>query len=124
MASATTALLYCSLLGLGLLAANDAVPYLLLAMAAHLTTVVIVYPWYRLVVFRAHGRSWLTGYLRFYAVGLGFLATSLAGLPVLVEVFHLPVMAAQALLLVVSPTVSYAIHRVWTFRERANVQAR
>ncbi|MGJ6964051.1 GtrA family protein [Streptosporangium sp. G11] len=124
IASATTALLYCSLLGLGLLAANDAVPYLLLAMAAHLTTVVIVYPWYRLVVFRAHGWSWLAGYLRFYAVGLGFLATSLVGLPVLVELFHLPVMAAQALLLVVSPTVSYAIHRAWTFRERANVQAR
>ncbi|WP_436762443.1 GtrA family protein [Streptosporangium sp. V21-05] len=124
MASATTALLHCSLLGLGLLAADDAVPYLVLVMAAHLTTVVIVYPWYRLVVFRAHGRSWLTGYLRFYAVGLGFLGTSLAGLPVLVELFHLPVMAAQALLLAVSPAVSYAIHRAWTFREHANVRPR
>ncbi|GAA4206600.1 hypothetical protein GCM10022252_68960 [Streptosporangium oxazolinicum] len=123
MTSATTALLYCSLLGLGLLVAKDAVPYLFLAMAAHLTTVVIVYPWYRLVVFRAAGQPWLTGYLRFYVVGLGFLATSLAGLPVLVELFHLPVMAAQALLLVISPTVSYAIHRAWTFRERATTQA-
>ncbi|MFI6511244.1 GtrA family protein [Streptosporangium sp. NPDC050855] len=122
MASATTALLYYALLGLALLVVNDAVSYLLLAMAAHLTTVVIVYPWYRLVVFRTRGRSWIAGYLRFYAVGLGFLGASLAGLPVLVELCRLPVMAAQAVILVISPTVTYAVHRAWTFRERVNVR--
>jgi putative flippase GtrA len=121
MAGAMTAAVYYALLGLGLLFANGGIPYLFLVVVGHAITVVIVYPWYRLVVFRVSGESWLIGYLRFYAVGVSFLAASLAGLPIMVELLGIPIMAAQALIIAMSPPLSYAIHRTWTFRNRGNV---
>ncbi|MEV7006442.1 GtrA family protein [Streptosporangium sp. NPDC051022] len=121
LSGAMTGALYCALLGLGLLVAQGAVPYLLLVVVSHLVTVVIVYPWYRLVVFRVSGEPWLAGYLRFYVVGAGFLAASLTGIPVLVEFFGIPIMVAQGMVIVMSPPLSYVIHRTWTFRDRGNV---
>ncbi|GHH64164.1 hypothetical protein GCM10017673_06350 [Streptosporangium violaceochromogenes] len=121
LAGAMTAAVYYALLGLGLLTVKGGVPYLFLVVVSHLITVVIVYPWYRLVVFRVSGEPWLLGYLRFYAVGAGFLAASLGGLPVMVEFCKIPVMAAQALIIAMSPPLSYLIHRTWTFRKRENV---
>ncbi|GII27286.1 GtrA family protein [Planotetraspora mira] len=121
LAGAMTAAVYYALLGLGLLAAKGTVPYLVLVVMSHLITVVIVYPWYRLVVFRVSGQSWLAGYLRFYVVGLSFLGASILGLPVLVEYAGFPIMLAQALIIVMSPPLSYVIHRTWTFRNRENV---
>ncbi|MFI7443337.1 GtrA family protein [Nonomuraea indica] len=121
LAGAMTAVVYYVLLGLALLAAEDAAPYLVLVVASHFVTVVIVYPAYRLIVFRVSGESWLTGYLRFYAVGLTFLGASLAGLPLLVEIVGMPLMLAQGLIILASPPLSYLAHRTWTFRDRANV---
>src|SRR5689334_10966444 len=95
MSGAMTAVVYYCLLGLGLATAKDAVPYLFLVVACHAVTVVMVYPWYRLVVFRDSGTSWTVGYLRFYAEGLSFLGASLAGLPLLVELAGIPLMMAQ-----------------------------
>lgn len=120
-AGAMTAAVHYVLLGLGLLVAEGAVHYLFLVVASHFFTVVIVYPWYRLVVFRARGESWLTGCLRFYAVGAGFLATSVIAIPIFVELIGVPVMVAQAMVVLMSPPLSYAIHRKWTFRDRGSM---
>ncbi len=117
LAGAMTAMVYYALLGLGLLVVEDDVPYLFLAVAGHLVTVVIVYPWYRLVVFRGSGHSWPAGYLRFYAVGLSFLAASVIGVPLLVEHAGISIMVAQGVVIVMSPPLSYAINRAWVFRE-------
>ncbi|GAA2882506.1 hypothetical protein GCM10010517_45670 [Streptosporangium fragile] len=114
-----TAVVYYCLLGLGLAVTGNSVPYLFPVVVCHLITVVIVYPWYRLVVFRVSGESWVTGYLRFYVVGLSFLGASLAGLPLLVEFAGIPVMVAQGLIILASPPLSYAINRAWTFRDRS-----
>ncbi|MGV9538290.1 GtrA family protein [Streptosporangium sandarakinum] len=114
-AGAMTAVIYHVLLGLGLLATDGAVPYVVLLVAGHLATSLIVYPWYRLVVFRTSGSSWVIGYLRFYTVGLGFLATSVVGVPLLVELTGAPVLVAQGLIVVVSPPLGYVVHRTWTF---------
>ncbi|MEV0408808.1 GtrA family protein [Actinoallomurus sp. NPDC050550] len=113
--------MYYALLGLGLLVANNAVPYLLLIVIGHFGTTMIVYPLYRLIVFKVSGEGWLSGYLRFYAVGLSFLGASVIGLPLLVEFAGLPLMMAQALIILLSPPLSYAINRTWTFRKRGNV---
>ncbi|MBT2231293.1 GtrA family protein [Nonomuraea sp. NEAU-A123] len=121
MAGAMTAVVYYCLLGLALLAAEDAVPYLVLVVTSHFVTVVIVYPWYRLVVFRVSGESWLRGYLRFYVVGLSFLGASLISLPILVGIIGIPIMIAQGLIIVISPPLSYLIHRTWTFRDRGTI---
>ncbi|MFB9879064.1 GtrA family protein [Planobispora siamensis] len=112
---------YFSLLTLGLLIFEGGVPYLFLVVVSHLCTVVIVYPWYRVVVFRVTEGSWIAGYLRFYVVCLGFLATSLAGLPILVELAGLPVLVAQFLIMGAGALLGYAVNRSWTFRERAKV---
>lgn len=111
-----TAAVHCALLGLGLLAAGGSVPYPFLVVASHCATVAIVYPWYRLVVFRVSGGPWLRGYARFYVVGLGFLGASVVGIPILVEFVGISIMAAQGVVIVLSPPLSYVIHRTWTFR--------
>lgn len=120
LAGAGTAGVYYGILVIGLLSLGEAVPYLLLAVFSHLLTALLVYPVYRRVVFPATGRNWLPGFLRFYAVGLGFLATSLVGLPILVELAGVPVMVAQALIILVSPPSSYVINRGWVFATRGN----
>lgn len=85
-------------------------PYLVLAVVGHCATVAIVYSWYRLVVFRVSGGSWPRGYVRFYAVGLNFLGTSAAGVPVLVEFAGISIMAAQGVVIVMSPPIRYVVH--------------
>ncbi|SNS20789.1 Putative flippase GtrA (transmembrane translocase of bactoprenol-linked glucose) [Streptosporangium subroseum] len=116
VAGAMTAVLYYGLLGLGLLIAKDGVPYLFLVVVCYLVAATIIYPWYRLVVFRGTRESWPVGYLRFYAVGLSFLATSIIGLPILVGFAGIPILVAQGLIIIASPPLSYLIHRTWTFR--------
>lgn len=116
---ALTAAVYYVFLAVGLLTFRDRVPYLYVVVASNFVTVVLVYPWYRLVVFRGAADSWPVGYLRFYAVGLTGLVTSLAGLPVLVELAGLPVLLAQAFLIAVSVPVNYVVYRMWAFRRRA-----
>ncbi|GAA3798881.1 hypothetical protein GCM10022226_17850 [Sphaerisporangium flaviroseum] len=115
--SGITAAVYYGVLGASL-AAGGGLPYPLLILLTHLTTSVIVYPWYRLMVFRAGAGSWLASWLRFYAAGLTFLATSLTGVPLLVEFLELPIMVAQGVIITVSPPLSYLLHRSWTFPER------
>ena len=42
----------------------------------------------------------------------------LAGLPVLVQVAHVPVLAAQAALLCAQPLINYQVLRLWAFHVR------
>ncbi|MFC4057832.1 GtrA family protein [Planomonospora corallina] len=119
---AVTVAVYSGLLALGLLILEGRVPYLFLVAVSHLLAVIIVYPWYRLVVFRTSRDPWIRGCLRFYAVGLSFLLASLAGLPLLVELAGLPVLLAQLLVLPASTALSYAINRSWAFRDRTRAK--
>ncbi|MEV8633540.1 GtrA family protein [Streptosporangium sp. NPDC051023] len=121
LAGAVTAAVYYALLYLALLVTEGRVSYLFLAFASHMITVAIVYPWFRIVVFRVSGEPWLPGYLRFYTVGLSFLVASFVGLPLLVELAGIPIMIAQLLIIAVNPPLTYVIHRKWTFRRRANI---
>jgi putative flippase GtrA len=109
------------------------IPYLALATVANLVTAVVTYRLYREGVFRM-GRSGedsnsrpddgprsgsgLGGFLRFYAICLWSLLVTLVGLPILVEVWKVPVLLAQALILVGSPALNYQVHRLWAFRRR------
>ncbi|MEQ4717331.1 GtrA family protein [Nonomuraea sp. B19D2] len=115
---AMTAVIYYGLFACALYGFHDRVPYLAVVVVSHLVAVLIVYPWYRLVVFPGAGGSWLAGYLRFYAVGLAFLAVCAVGLPILVEVAGIPILVAQACVILMSVSVSYVLHRMWTFRSR------
>ncbi|WP_449063266.1 GtrA family protein [Planomonospora algeriensis] len=113
---AATVVVYSGLLALGLLILEERFHYLVLVAVSHLMTILIVYPWYRLVVFRVSSGSWISGCLRFYAVGLSALAASFVGLPVLVELVGLPVLVAQLLIVPASTVLGYVINRSWAFR--------
>jgi putative flippase GtrA len=93
------------------------VPYLGMVLIANIATALSTYPLYRRGVFRATG-PWWPGFLRFYAVCFWSLVFNLVSLPLLVEVVHLPVLVAQAIVIVVTPLVNYQVNRCWTFRNR------
>jgi putative flippase GtrA len=99
----------------GWLLSGGQVPYLLMAVIANVVTAIVTYPLYRTMVFRAGG-PWLAGFARFYLICFGSLVFTLVGLPTLVEIGHLPVLLAQAILVVVVPLVNYQVNRYWTFR--------
>lgn len=120
LAGGMTAGVYYIFLASGLLIVKNSVPYLFLVVVSHFITAVLVYPVYRTVVFKVVGEGWLSGFMRFYVVGLSFLGTSVIGLPILVEFAGVPLLVAQALIILLSPPLSYAINRTWAFRERVN----
>jgi putative flippase GtrA len=118
---ALTTAIYYGIVALGLAVFGSAVPYLLLVVASHLITVLIVYPWYRFVVFPDAVESWLSGCLRLYIVGLSFLAASLIGLPILVELASIPILIAQGVIICASFPTSYIINRKWAFRNHRSI---
>jgi putative flippase GtrA len=101
----------------GWLLSGGRVPYLLMAVIANTVTAVVTYPLYRTVVFRAGG-PWLAGFARFYLICFGSLVFTIVGLPALVEIGRVPVLVAQAILVIVVPLVNYQVNRFWTFRHR------
>ncbi|WP_033340088.1 GtrA family protein [Catenuloplanes japonicus] len=114
LAGSSGAVVYYGLFSAGWLIAGHRTPYLLLAVLANAATAVLTYPVYRRI-FGATG-SWPGGLIRFYLVSLGSLACTLFGLPLLVEAAGLPVLPAQALIIVVAPLITYQLHRGWSFR--------
>jgi putative flippase GtrA len=56
---------------------------------------------------------------RYVLVWLAFVATMVPTLVVLVEVLHVPRVAAQALIIGVGAPISYLVQRHWTFRPSA-----
>jgi putative flippase GtrA len=112
-----TAVVYYAIFSAGWLLLHGRIPYLAMAVIANLLTAVLTYPIYRVAVFRATG-PWLAGFARFYAVFVWGLVFSLGGLPLLVEVVHMNVLIAQAIILVASPLINYQLHKLWAFRHR------
>jgi putative flippase GtrA len=101
----------------GWLLSGGRVPYLLMAVIANAVTTIVTYPLYRTMVFGS-ATPWLSGLARFYLICLGALAFTAVGLPALVEIAHLPVLLAQAIIILVVPVVNYHLNRHWTFRHR------
>ncbi|MDR7278651.1 GtrA family protein [Catenuloplanes atrovinosus] len=114
LAGGLGAVVYYGLFSAGWLLSGGRAPYLLLAVLANAATAVLTYPVYRRI-FGATG-SRAAGLLRFYLVSLGSLACTLVGLPLLVERAGLPVLPAQALVIVAAPVITYQLHRGWSFR--------
>jgi putative flippase GtrA len=91
------------------------VHYEVVVVAANALTVVSTYPLYRRFVFQSAIR-WISGFPKFYLTSLTGLFIALAGLPLLVEIGHVPVLIAQAIVIVAVPLLNYQVHRFWTFR--------
>jgi putative flippase GtrA len=106
--------------GFGLFAAlevafGDEVSYLYLLVVAHVVSVLEAYLLQRNVVFRVQGHWW-RDLVRFWSVYLVALCLNLLALPILVEVLGLPVLPAQALVLLLMTAGTFIAHRTFSFR--------
>lgn len=43
-------------------------------------------------------------------------------MPLLIEVLHVPVLPAQAIVIAAVPVISYLLHRFWTFADNSHTQ--
>jgi putative flippase GtrA len=116
-AGSLAAAVYYTFFFTGWLALSGRLPYLAVAAAANLGTAVTTYPVYRGIVFQWTGRWW-AGLVRFYIICLWGLLWSVVGLPLLVELAHIRVLVAQAIVIVATPLINYQLHRFWVFRQR------
>jgi putative flippase GtrA len=89
--------------------------YLVALACAHVVSVLIAFVLYRFVVFRVRGHV-LTDLWRFETVYLSALAVNFVLLPVLVELAHLRVLVAQALIVLVTSVMSWVGHKNFSFR--------
>jgi putative flippase GtrA len=82
------------------------------SQAIALTSAFVVY---RRLVFRSKDH-WLPTFVRFNMSQLVAFGFGLAGLYVLVRFGHVPPLLAQAVVLLLSVVLSYALHRYYSFR--------
>lgn len=89
--------------------------YLVVLVVAQVVAVLEAYVLQRVVVFRARGRWW-RDLVRFSGVYVVALGVNAALLPLLVEVAHLPVLLAQAIVMAAVALGTFVVHRSFTFR--------
>lgn len=116
-----SAALFCGLFATGLFILEGDVSYLPIAVGAHIVSAVVVYPLHRAFVFRRRV-PWLAGFARFYLVFGGGFVFSVIGLAVLVEMVGLPVLGAQAVMIVVLLVVGYLLQRFWVFGAKCRLR--
>jgi putative flippase GtrA len=89
--------------------------YLAVPVLANLGCALATYPLQRRWVFRSTGSYWV-GLLKFYVICLWALVFTYLGLPLLVELVGVPVLVAQAVLIVTAPLINYQLSKLWAFR--------
>jgi putative flippase GtrA len=89
--------------------------YLVALVCAHVVSVLIAFVLYRFVVFKVRGHV-LADLWRFETVYLSALAVNFVVLPLLVEIAHLPVLLAQAMIVLVTSLMSWVGHKHYSFR--------
>ena len=93
--------------------------YLVALLCAHVVAVLIAFVLYRFAVFKVRGHV-LADLWRFETVYLSALAVNFVLLPALVEIAHLPVLLAQALIVLVTSVMSWVGHKHYSFRRPAS----
>jgi putative flippase GtrA len=91
------------------------VHYLLILLISHVVSVLEAYVLQRWLVFRVSGRWW-RDLARFWSVYLVALAINLVALPLLVEIAHVSVLPAQAIVMLGVAMGTFVAHRRFTFR--------
>jgi putative flippase GtrA len=94
--------------------------YMVTLVLAHIAAVLCAFVLYRRFVFRVRGHVWLD-LARFESVYLVSLGINAVLLPILVEVFDLQPIVAQALIVFVTTLVSYFGHSRFSFRRKKEV---
>jgi putative flippase GtrA len=101
------------------------VHYLVVLVLSNLLGILEAYVLQRWLVFQVTGRWW-RDLAKFGSVYLVAFVVNAVALPLLVEVVGVPVLAAQAAVMLATAVGTFAIHRVYTFRrpEGSDTQAR
>lgn len=94
------------------------ISYFASLLIAHLLASLLAFVLYRRFVFRVQGNV-VVDFLRFQVVYLVPLTANLLALPALVELLHINVYLAQAVIVVASTVVSFVGHKFFSFRRRA-----
>jgi putative flippase GtrA len=92
--------------------------YLVALVSAYVIAVLFAFATYRFLVFRVRGHV-LRDLWRFATVYLTSLAVNFVLLPLLVELAHLRVLVAQALIVFVTSIMSWMGHKHYSFRRSA-----
>jgi len=95
--------------------AGDQVHYLVVLVFAMIIAVLVAFAAYRTFVFRVRGNV-LRDLGRFSLVYIGVRAANAIALPLLVEVAGLPILSAQAIVVVCTVIASFLLHRSFSFR--------
>jgi putative flippase GtrA len=95
--------------------AGDHVHYLVVLCFAMVIAVLVAFTAYRLFVFQVRGNV-LRDLARFSLVYVGVLAANAIALPLLVEVARLPILSAQAIIVVATVIANFLLHRSFSFR--------
>ena len=69
-------------------------------------------------VFASRSPHWKRELLRFYGVNSGVFAINLGAMALLVSAFHVPYLAASALIGVALTAFNFVLHRNWSFARR------
>jgi putative flippase GtrA len=93
--------------------------YLAALTCAHVVGVLFAFVLYRFVVFRVRGHV-LADLWRFETVYLSALAVNFVLLPLLVEIADLPVLLAQAMIVLVTSVMSWVGHKHYSFRRHSS----
>ena len=89
--------------------------YLVALVCAYVVSVLSAFVLYRFLVFRVRGHV-LRDLWRFVTVYLFALAVNFVTLPLLVELVHVPVLVAQAMIVLVTSVMSWMGHKHYSFR--------
>jgi putative flippase GtrA len=100
---------------------GDRLHYMVILVVATIVGILEAYVMQRWLVFRVSGRWWreLVRFSSVYGVALGVNAVAL---PLLVEVFHVPVLPAQAIVMLATALGTFVVHRAFTFRRPPPVE--
>lgn len=97
--------------------------YLVALACTYVVSVLFAFVLYRFVVFRVRGHV-LADLWRFATVYVAALAVNFVLLPLLVEIAHLPVLVAQALIVLVTSVMSWVGHQKFSFRRPSSSERR
>lgn len=91
--------------------------YMAALVLSHVTSVICAFLLQRYFVFRVRGHFWLD-LGRFELVQLTSFGINLVALPLAVQILHIPPIPANAVITVITVTMSYFAHRYFSFRRK------
>ena len=99
------------------LALTDKLHTVIIALIANFFAILMSFTTYKIFVFRSRG-NWRREFIRAFMVYGNMALTSIGLLWILIDIIKLNIWLSQALTLVLTVSLSYFLHKKFTFRQR------